>query len=131
MDKINKISKDFEEVSELKALCEKQYRELVSLLEKNKLLESEVEHLKTLLVSNDSFIIPAQNISLEEMICLEQIAILKKNSQVGELTLEESKKVDLYIKALRIIRNKDGAQQDSLSGFKTDDLLKVLDAEIK
>jgi hypothetical protein len=132
MDKINNISDKFEEIVELKALCEKQYRELVSLLEKNKQLEDEIGHLKTLITSNDSFVIQApQMISPEELICLEQIGRLKICSQQNELTHEEVKKFSELVKTLKLIRNKELNKEEILSGFKTEDLLKVIDGDTK
>lgn len=131
MDSVNKISKDFQkniEVIELRALNDKQYKEIVALIEKNKTLNEEVTHLKSLLTSNDSLVIqPAQTMTNEEMICLQQIEIFKKVSASNELTLEEVKKFETCVKILRMIRNKSTEDGVEFKNLKTEDLLKFLE----
>lgn len=76
----------------------------VSLEKENAELKRELEHLKARIVmqqlGHDRF--PSQ----EEMICIEQISILKSRSLQRELSLEEVKKLDLLVKNLRLVQEK-------------------------
>ena len=116
---------------ELQEFCEKQHRELLILLDKNKTLEDENEHLKKLVTSNDSFVITGTKELLpEELICLEQINMLKKASETSALTLDEARKLDTYVKLIRLIRGKEKSD-DLLKGFNVNDLLKVVESDGK
>ena len=120
------------DIASLQAMNEKQYREIVLLLEQKKLLEDKVAHLESLMVSNESFVIAnPSNMLNEELICLKQIEILKKTSEIQELTYEESKKLDTYVKLLKVIRNKNKDDENSLTNTKTEDLMKVLETDVK
>lgn len=112
----------------LKGFAEQQHKELVRLLELNKSLEAEVEHLKNMLTANDSFLIKKPIIlTNEELICIEQIKILKDLSTQGQLTLEECKKFSEYVKTLKGIRNKEDVKEAPLKQFSTEDLIKMVD----
>lgn len=134
MESIDQLSNKFlqdAKKKELQDFCEKQHRELLNLLAKNKSLEEENEHLKKLVTSNDALIITAaQRLSPEEMICLEQIEMLKKTSEANALTLEECRKLDTYVKLIRLIKGKDKSNE-LLKGFNVEDLLKVVETDAK
>jgi hypothetical protein len=114
--------------AELKAFAEQQYKELVKLLEINKKLEEEVVHLKKMVTSNDSFLIKTpQILTNEELICIEQIRLLKVSSELGPLTLEECKKFSEYVKTLKSIRSKEQDKDAPLKQYSTDELLKMVE----
>ena len=133
VDSIDQLNKKFlknAELEELKSFCEKQHKEIVHLLAVNKQLEDEIGHLKNLVISNESLIIQA-SLTPEELICLQQINLLKANSDANELTLEETKKLETYVKILSGIRSKSSKNDEALKGLQTDDLLKVVENDGK
>lgn len=130
MESIEQLNNKFIEEAkkqELKEYCERQYQEIVKLLSLNKKLEEEVEHLKKLLVSGIPIIQSPAQISAEELVCIKQINDLKSISDCQTLTLEESKKLDTYVKVLRLIRSNSKEAKDILKDVNTDDLLKVVE----
>lgn len=134
MDSVEQLSSKFlqdAKKKDLQEFCEKQHRELLLMLEQNRALEDENKHLKKLITSNESLVIePVTKIAPEELICLEQIALLKKASETSALTLEEARKLDTYVKLIRLIRGKEKADE-VLKGFKVEDLLKVVESDAK
>lgn len=78
-------------------LIEKLIKENNLLMEKLESNESLLTHgSKNLLIGNDN---------AEELVCIEQINILKEHSRKRELDINEVKKLDLLIKNLRLIRS--------------------------
>lgn len=59
----------------------------------------------------------------EEIICMEQISVLKGKSSVDELTLEETKKLDTYVKILSTIRSTKRDGKNPAENLATEDLL--------
>ena len=102
MDKLEDIQKAYKEatkVKEVKEIAETQNR----IIEK---LRAENEDLKNKLATLQQNRLPTLGgkISTEELICVEQIEILRSKSLGRELTLEETKKLDLFVKNLRLAR---------------------------
>lgn len=67
-------------------------------------------------------------------ICLVQLALLRAASMNGELTLEECKKTEIYVKTLQIIRGKnteDKKIQSTSRKMTTEELMKLVDEEMK
>jgi Cu/Ag efflux protein CusF len=67
-------------------------------------------------------------VSDEETICIVQIAIIKNLAMQRELTLEECKKTEIYVKVLKEIRGKKVEKEEpaSLSGLDGAELAKLL-----
>jgi uncharacterized protein (DUF1800 family) len=102
MDEIAEIKKAYKEatkVKEVKELAETQNR----IIEK---LRAENEELKAQLAALRQNKLPKTSgkVSTEELICIEQIELLRAKSLGRELTLEEAKKLDLFVKNLRLAR---------------------------
>jgi len=111
--------------AELQEYCGKLHAQILKLMEEN-------DHLKKLVTTNESFIIETSKPTPEELICLQQISLLKQISEGAALTLEESKKLDTYVKLLKIIRNKEKVDESFLKNTETQDLLKLVeDVETK
>lgn len=130
MDSIDQLNNKFIEEAkkqELKEYCEAQYQEIVRLLKLNKQFEEEINHLKKLLVGGIPLIQAPIQITNEELVCIKQINDLKSISDCQTLTLEESKKLDTYVKVLRLIRSNSKEAKDILKDVNTDDLLKVVE----
>lgn len=119
---------DSNDKKDLQEFAEQQHKEIVRLLSVNKKLEEEIEHLKKIVSSNESFLIKKpQVLSNEELICIEQINILKVASTQGPLTLEECKKFAEYVKTLRTIRGKEDKEVAALKEYTTEELMKMVD----
>ena len=100
---IQDLKKEFAEktkVKDLKVFAESQQRLLERLMDENKQLQQKLDHVEQKLLSLDVAI----KLQPEEIICLQQIGLLKKRSESRELSLDEVKRLDLLIKNLRLIR---------------------------
>lgn len=65
----------------------------------------------------------------EETICVVQLAILKNHAMARELTMEECKKTEVYVKTLKEIRGKKVVEQeDPVETLSNEDLLKMMDS---
>lgn len=88
---------------DLKVFAEKQQHVIEKLINSNKSLEEKVTHLEFLLSSLErNNVVSSYN--AEELICIEQIQILKGKSSGRELSLDEVKRFDLLMKNLCLIR---------------------------
>lgn len=127
MDDLKSMKKTFElalKNQELSQGNEAQYKLIVALKRENDELREKVKHLEELLLKG-----PHQ-ISAEELICMEQIEVIKANSAKRELTLEEVKKLDLLVKNLRLIREQSTQVIDvATEGVSDDELLKIVSKE--
>jgi hypothetical protein len=84
--------------------------ELTAAQNRIKELEEKIVHLEGLLAASVP-IVSEQNpvdffVSDEEAICQAQINILKRRALDKELTLEETKRLEILIKSLHVIRSK-------------------------
>lgn len=103
---IAQLRKEFEEktkAKDLKVFAESQYNLIEKLVKDLEIAQAKVKQLETTLslLSKKNLI---EKVTPEEMICIEQIAALKTKSATRDLTLEETKKLDILIKSLKIIR---------------------------
>lgn len=66
----------------------------------------------------------------EETICVVQLAIIKNMALSRELTLEECKKTEIYVKTLKEIRGKKVAhtEEDRAEKLSNEDLLKLMES---
>ncbi len=113
---------------ELTLFASAQYELIEKLQKENNILKEKTNHLEQLLQSKARpNILP---ISDEEIICIEQINILKSKSSNRELSLDEVKRLDLLIKNLRLLREQSTQVIDSLdySTLKESDLVAALNS---
>jgi len=109
-DATDKILKQFTEYADLHAFAKAQQKTITELTKKNKQLNEEVKHLKKLLDSTVPVINPNKSPLIElasndeESIAREQLWRLKDISKERELTLEETKRVEIYSKILMAIK---------------------------
>lgn len=133
---ISTLAGNFSTELELQAYCDKQFQTIKKLTEENEKLNAEIEHLK-FVISSSTEILPYEVVKIivtkEQALLEEQISILQSRSIGKELTLEDTKKLDLLIKNLRIVKE----NQPPLDGkpkkkFVTNerDLLTVASKEI-
>lgn len=136
---ITTLAGEFKELSELKAYTDHQFITIQKLQTENKSLKSEVEHLKKVLngVVPNQPLVEEIIVSQEELLIEKQIFLLKERAMDKELTLEETKRLDLLIKNLHLTRGKSNtinAQSKNLSEDITDAKLiemAVIQNEIK
>ena len=91
-------------------------------------LQSENNTLKEKIVQLESFLSLQQTaITNEELICTEQISLIKSKSSNRELSLDEVKRLDILIKNLRLIRNQatDASDEKDYRNVKEADLVAI------
>lgn len=104
---IEELRKEFLEKSkpkDVKEFVQKQQELLEKFMRECTQLKKQLEHANELLKNNTSGLLIGQ-LNEEELICVEQIKILKERSQTRELDINDVKKLDLLIKNLRLIRS--------------------------
>lgn len=137
MDSIDKMLEQIKDFASLQKYAEAQYKTILSLSRKVKVLEEENVELKDLLekstpVLNEekkNFVAyQVEASSDEEMISKVQLARMKEISMERELTLEEAKRVEIFTK---ILNTKGSSSPITFQTQKMDseDLLKMLDNE--
>lgn len=139
-DQFDEMTREFREYAELKAFANSQHKTIVSLSQKNKLLEDEIKHLQSLL-ADQTMILQKPNsspttspitldteITDQEIICLEQLKVLKATAFERELTLEECKKVSEYSKILHTlkIRSQEKKESDEFKDKPAAELLRLI-----
>lgn len=113
LDNITSLSLKFKTHEELQSYANTQYVALQDAFYKIKQLEEQVLHLKSLL--NPEHRIEEILVPTEQQICEMEIDKLRKTSMERSLTLEETKRLDLYIKNLYLIK---GTVKDIETDFK-------------
>lgn len=89
---------------ELQEFTEKQLVTITKLQDENNFLKQKLGQLERMLVELEQRKMSFNNMQDEELICIEQIQVLKQKSSTRELSLDEAKRLDLFIKNLRLIR---------------------------
>jgi len=135
MDQIDKMLQQFKDVASLQKYAEAQYKTILSLSKKVKVLEEENIELKDLLEKSTPLLneekknFTTYNIeasSDEEMIAKVQLARMKEISMDRELTLEEAKRVEIFTKILSSKGN-NSSSTIQIQKMGNDDLLKLLE----
>lgn len=130
----NYMLQNLKDASEKDAFIEAQNKTIIQLTKKIQKLEEERNHLKSLLEQSvplvkteESGIAHRLLTTDEETICATQLKILKDKSMLGELTLEESKKVELFSKILAANRNIPKIFETKSKQLKNEDLLALVE----
>lgn len=126
-----------EDFDELRKFAQAQMDVITQLSKKLSNLEGEKKHLEQLLVQNVPLVGPQAEViekegvfsSEEEAICREQLHIFKIVSQERELTLEETKKVEIYSKILMSFKQEPKKAKSSVDGMSTPELLRLVESE--
>jgi hypothetical protein len=136
-DDIDKMIEQYKDVTSLQKYANAQYKTILSLTRKIKLLEQENIELKDLLEKTTpvleedkkNFLIYQDNgESDEEIISRVQLARLKEISLDRELTLEETKRVEIFNKILAS-KNNSKSNSEKTQKMNNEDLLKMLENE--
>jgi len=140
-DSINKMAADYSNSEEDKSAFIKaqnqtilaQSKEINNIKRETEKLANEVERLlfenaqlKAITPKEGSSVF---DVSDEETICVVQLAILKNHAMIRELTMEECKKTETYVKTLKEIRGKKVEKmEDPVENLSNDDLLKLMES---
>jgi esterase/lipase len=104
---IEDLRKEFLEKSkpkDVKEFVEKQQDLLEKFMREVSELKKQLDHANEIIKSMGSPLL-LSNENDEELICIEQIRILKDRSRSKELDINDVKKLDLLIKNLKLIRS--------------------------
>lgn len=110
LDNTTTLYSQFESAAQLQEYCDVQFKTIEKLKRENEALKAEVSHLKDLLASTTKLLHPndpvRMEVSDEQAICEIQIEKLREKAFSRELTLEETKRLEILIKSLHSIREK-------------------------
>jgi len=132
-DSINDLTKNFKNFAELKAYSDAQYRTILELTKKINAIEKENADLKRTVASanleakktEDGQL--RESIAHEQAICEMQLSILRDRSLEGELTLEETKKVEIFTKLLQILKDPSKKKEEKVKEMDISQLLSLVD----
>lgn len=128
--KITDIADKFkEDTSDLQTTVDAQMKTLITLNKKMKTVQDENEHLKKLLKQSNPIIVSMDEAGLdEELIARSELRKLRTYSEQRELSMEETKKVEIYSKIMNTLANKPKKLTIDAKNLKTEDLLGALEA---
>lgn len=135
MDSLDKMLEQFKDFSSLQKYAEAQYKTILSLSKKIKVLEEENIELKDILEKSTPLLneekknfiaYQVEASSDEEMIAKVQLARIKEISMDRELTLEEAKRVEIFTKILSS-KGTNSSITIQTKQMDNDDLLKMLE----
>lgn len=138
---IDKMAEQFTSLEELQAYCDSQYKTLLTLNQKINSQNEEIVKLqalnsslkKDLAISNAGPKPEGQFTTTdEETICVIQIAMLKIVSMERELIMDETKRLEIFVKTLLAIRGREvKPTKNTTDGMSTAELLKQYDDQLK
>lgn len=131
----NKSIEQYKEFSQLQEYAIAQQATIIQLSKKIQRLEEECDHLKKLLESSVPLIVKEGNDSnvekflstAEETICIMQLDKLREISLERELTLEETRRVEIFAKILSTFRNVPKTIEIKNKNMKTEELLALVE----
>ena len=136
MSDVIKMIADITKFEDLQQFANTQYKVMITQAKKIEKLDEEVHRLTLLLEQEKqkgftSSILDTNNDDQNdaETICLIQLALLNRKSMEGELTLEETKKVETFSKVLLSIKTKDSTEnkeKEIVQQIDTSNLLSIL-----
>jgi len=106
---INELVKEFESIEEIQSFAKQQFKQILDLSKKINELEEERNHLKELLQNGVPLIAPKEDLPENNNLIITndaktiaeiQLKRLKDTAFTKELTLEETKKVEIYSKII-------------------------------
>ncbi len=132
---IDQMAESLKTFAELQIYSNSQHEVITKQNAKINNLESQIKHLEKLLADNS--IIVGSAVDFKDMfikcddpeaIAHMQLKILRDKSLQGELSMEESKRVEIYTKILDNVASKQkDNMKDVAAATNTEDLLKLVD----
>lgn len=133
---MDKAILQYKELSQLQEFAEAQQKTIIQLSKKIQKIEEERDHLKTLLESSVPLIKREGEqsgekflTSAEEAICVMQLEKLRDISIGRELTLEETRKVEVFSKVLNIARNAPKTIEIKNKQLSNEELLALVESD--
>lgn len=136
-DITNKILDNFNNVDDLKEYASSQYKTIIMQSKKITELERKAESLESKLQEAEKKVAVSSAFSIDqpegtsdtETTCVIQIAMLKGLAMNRELTLEETKKLEIFAKTLQMLKGKvvEEKKKEQPTKISTADLLKLVD----
>lgn len=132
---VDKLIEKFKSEAELKTYCNIQFKTITKLNKSIQEKDEEITHLKELLAksvplldkSPEGIITESTD---EEQICRTQLRRLRDQSMNRELTLEESKKAEIFVKILKgYTVTKDDKDKESVKKMTSEELIKLVDGQ--
>lgn len=131
---MDEMLKQFTTQDQLTEYCNAQYQTILDLSRKIQKLEEEKSHLELVLasstpiLSSDKLPMIGTAIPNEQIIAEVQLFRLRQKSDLAELTLEETKKVEAFSKVLAALRvNADDKPKDvEVKAMSTEELMKAI-----
>ena len=132
---IIKMIKDIVVLEDLQMFANTQYTVMINQTKKIEKLQEEIERLNLIVEKNkrdntNTSVLDTSNDKNNdtETICLIQLALLNRKSMEGELTLEETKKVETFSKVLLSlnVKNLEDKNKEEVQKFDTDQLLSLV-----
>lgn len=118
----------FTKLEDLQAFAKAQQKTIVELTKKNTVLSDKVKQLEKLLETTVPVIQDKKidfGVNDEETIARQQLFLLKQKSQEEELTLEETRRVEIYSKILINLKDKPKTLETSSRQLSEDELLQI------
>lgn len=106
---ITTLAGTFADEKSLQTYCDEQFKTIKILSEENNKLKEEINHLKFLVASTTEILGVGQNpiqiiVSNEQALLEAQINLIQKRSMTVELSLEDTKRLDLLLKNLKLVK---------------------------
>lgn len=115
-------------IEDLQKDLQSYYKTVERLSKENSALRAEVAHLKDLLTATAPLLTKDVKIEVpkEQAACEIQLQMLHEKSKTRELTLEETKRLEILIKSLYLIKDKStGITIDNSSSLSVDSLTEI------
>lgn len=126
---LDKLLEKFTEITEIKAYANAQYNTILDLQNKLQAANGEIEHLKSILdgISPNLSAKELLKGSNQEEVCKRELYKLNERSKISALTLEETKKVEIYTKLLIALNGKDKPRDNIGEDLSDEQLLNVVE----
>jgi hypothetical protein len=137
-----KIVDTFTDINDLRECSNSQYKVIVSQSKKISELEKKLESTEAKLIKAEQTNTVSSVLNKDQTggsnddgstICLIQLALLRAAAMNGELTLEECKKVEIYVKTLQVIKGKTEGKEkpkDTGRALTNEELIALMSAEL-
>lgn len=123
--KTKELEESFDEAA-MQQMIESQHKTITELCKLNEQYKLEIEHLKKLLTEGSSIInLDPSQLKPEEIIAETQLNMLKEASFNRSLTLEETKRVEIFHKILQT-RYKTAVKDPQVGAMTADELMKLI-----
>lgn len=143
---LDKMAAQFNTVDDLKVYCDAQFKTIQRLTAQINEIRKEndewkdkyikLKESKNALEANQIINQPKDDkltklgVTSQEAICIMQLEFIKQSALVRELTLEETKKVEILVKTLDTIRNVPKKIEIDTKDMSNEQLIKLIEASV-